>query len=61
MKCVEIEPRNPKMKEIRQMMIRGMIGATLWVSVEMERWRIMGTRRLSMLSDGLEDYRCCLN
>lgn len=53
-KYVEIEVRNinrkRRMREIREvMMIRGMIGGILWVSVEMGSWAIVWTRRLLML------------
>jgi hypothetical protein len=53
-KYVEIEARNRKrkrrMREIREvMMIRGMIGGILWVSVEMGGRAIVWARRLLML------------
>lgn len=53
-KYVEIEVRNinrkRRMREIREvMMIRGMIGGILWVSVEMGGWAIVWARRLLML------------
>lgn len=53
-KYVEIEVRNinrkRRMREIREvMMIRGMIGGILWVSVEMGGRAIVWARRLLML------------